>query len=546
MVNTQYSTIEKLKNGVDGYKIKVRVIRLWRGSTKDGEEFKNFNTVLINQKGQRIHAFVPTKCAEEFQYQLHLGRVFSINHFDVQLYKQSDKYRMLRNPTQLVFSNDTKIQELVDDGVTIPLDDVVGIIKDYGNIRDLRNKHGKDQKQAKFIITDGNLNINVTFWDKFGENFDKQMKTPLDQPVIIIISGCKVGKWNGQIDISNNNATRIYLNYKHHSVTKLRKLLTNPEFEKKFWERQKRSKWQCLLCPTSPSWEKKISRFRIHVVAEDKSGQMQVVLGDREVRTIIGRRPSVLADEIFSVQGIPKCLLAIVDKEYSLVIQIKEINIVKSFKFYWATNICTGFVSLPVIPTDGASSSQAQTSQASPGIRSLENRHECDAGPGVAKMLVLYEVVAFACFLLSSLVAKVLKLLFRLDGKQIRLFIRQGFGVKDALLLLTVFSSVTGIILLTLSVVNVVQIRIGLYSSGSAEARMAIWALCTIVAIALVIYVVSISVAIYASIIGDADIDPVLGQHHSSNRGNNNSADTDVAVQVRGLTQKKDDLVSRS
>ena len=71
---------------------------------------------------QRIHAFVPTKCAEEFQYQLHLGRVFSINHFDVQLYKQSDKYRMLRNPTQLVFSNDIKIQELVDDGVTIPLD----------------------------------------------------------------------------------------------------------------------------------------------------------------------------------------------------------------------------------------------------------------------------------------------------------------------------------------------------------------------------------------------------------------------------------------
>ncbi|WOG95562.1 hypothetical protein DCAR_0414887 [Daucus carota subsp. sativus] len=351
----KYSTIEKLKNGVDGYKIKVRVIRLWRGSTKDGEEFKNFNTVLINQKGQRIHAFVPTKCAEEFQYQLHLGRVFSINHFDVQLYKQSDNYRMLRNPTQLVFSNDTKIQELVDDGVTIPLDDVVGIIKDYGNIRDLRNKHGKDQKQAKFIITDGNLNINVTFWDKFGENFDKQMKTPLDQPVIIIISGCKVGKWNGQIDISNNNATRIYLNYKHHSVTKLRK----------FCDKETKIENPCLVCENCnrfvPYPQKK---FRIHVVAEDKSGQMQVVLGDREVRTIIGRRPSVLADEIFSVQGIPKCLLAIVDKEYSLVIQIKEINIVKSFKFYWATNICTGFVSLPVIPTDGASSSQAQTSQA--------------------------------------------------------------------------------------------------------------------------------------------------------------------------------------
>ncbi|KAL1804946.1 hypothetical protein ACET3Z_028014 [Daucus carota] len=439
----KYSTIEKLKNGVDGYKIKVRVIRLWRGSTKDGEEFKNFNIVLIDQKGQRIHAFVPTKCADDFQHQLHLGRVFSINHFAVQLYKQSDKYRMLRNPTQLVFTNDTEIQELADDGVTIPLDgfdfydlsqleelskqttylsdycfptDVVGIIKDYDNIRDLRNKNGKDQKQAKYILTDGNSNINVTFWDKFAENFDKQMKTQLEQPVIIIISGCKVGKWNGQIDISNNNATRIYLNYKHHSVTKLRKLLTNPEFAKKVLGKPKPKqmamstvsnltklgkedieglfmlhvkiikldeslKWfynACTscdketkienLCPVCENCNRFVpypqKKFRIHVVAEDKSGQMQVVLGDREVRTVIGRRASDLADEIFNVQGIPKCLLAIVDKDYSLVIQIKEINIVKSFKFYWATNICRGFVNLPVKQTDAASTSQEQTSQA--------------------------------------------------------------------------------------------------------------------------------------------------------------------------------------
>ncbi|XP_063939643.1 uncharacterized protein LOC135148407 [Daucus carota subsp. sativus] len=254
MASSQYTTIDNLKTGVDTYRIKARVISLWRGSTKEGEEFKSFNIVLIDQKGQRIHAFVPTKCAEEFQYQLYLGKLFSIKNFDVQHYKQTDKFRFLRKDTQLVFSKEMEIQELPDDGVTIPADgfdfydlsqmeeltkqttylsDVVGIIKDYDNIRDLGNKHGKDQRQAKFIITDGSSQVNVTFWDKFGENFDKQMKTPLDQPVIIIISGCKVGKWNGQIDISNNNATRIYLNYKHHSVTQLRKLLKNPDFAKR-------------------------------------------------------------------------------------------------------------------------------------------------------------------------------------------------------------------------------------------------------------------------------------------------------------------------
>ena len=104
---------------------------------------------------------------------------------------------------------------------------------------------------------------------------------------------------------------------------------------------------------------------------------------------------------------------------------------------------------------------------------------------------------------------KVLKLLFRLDVEKTRFFIREGFDVKDFLLFLTAFASVSGIILLTLWVVNVVQIRIGLYSCGSAEARKAIWALCSIVAIALVIYVVSIIVGIIASIRGHADSHPI-------------------------------------
>ncbi|KAK1393852.1 hypothetical protein POM88_012908 [Heracleum sosnowskyi] len=140
--------------------------------------------------------------------------------------------------------------------------------------------------------------------------------------------------------------------------------------------------------------------------------------------------------------------------------------------------------------------------QTSPGFRSLEGRDDCNAGPGAAKMLILYEVVAFACFLLSSLVAKVLKLILSMDGLRFKI-VREGFDLKDFLVILTASASVAGIVLLTLSVVNLVQIRIGLYSCGSAEARRAIWALCTIVAIALIIYVASMIVAIYASITGD-------------------------------------------
>ncbi|KAL8091969.1 uncharacterized protein LOC141693195 [Apium graveolens] len=179
-------------------------------------------------------------------------------------------------------------------------------------------------------------------------------------------------------------------------------------------------------------------------------------------------------------------------------------------------------------------------SQASPGIRSLENRDECDAGPRVAKMLVLYEVVAFACFLLSSLVAKVLKLHLSLDCQRYS-FVKSRFDLKDFMLILAATSSVSGIILLMLSVVNVVQIRIGLYSCGSGEARTAIWALCTIVAIGLVIYVVSVSIAIYASITGDALHDQILSHQQAPKRVINNADPNSVREPSR--IRNPDDVV---
>lgn len=179
-------------------------------------------------------------------------------------------------------------------------------------------------------------------------------------------------------------------------------------------------------------------------------------------------------------------------------------------------------------------------SQASPGIRSLENRHECDAGPSVAKLLVLYEVVAFACFLLSSLVAKVLKLHLSMDCPRYS-FVTSRFDLKDFMLIVAAVASVSGIVFLMLSVVNVVQIRIGLYSCGSAEARTAIWALCTIVTIALVIYVVSMSIAIYASITTDALHDQI-SCHPRASIGEINNADTD-SIKEPGVILKLDDLV---
>ena len=42
-----------------------------------------------------------------------------------------------------------------------------------------------------------------------------------------------------------------------------------------------------------------------------------------------------------------EALLSILNKEYSLVIHMREISIVNNFTVYWATNIGKGFVGIP-------------------------------------------------------------------------------------------------------------------------------------------------------------------------------------------------------
>lgn len=50
MSATNYDSVQALDTGSYDYKIRVRVIRLWRGATRTGEEFKNFNVILLDSK----------------------------------------------------------------------------------------------------------------------------------------------------------------------------------------------------------------------------------------------------------------------------------------------------------------------------------------------------------------------------------------------------------------------------------------------------------------------------------------------------------------
>lgn len=132
-----------------------------------------------------------------------------------------------------------------------------------------------------------------------------------------------------------------------------------------------------------------------------------------------------------------------------------------------------------------------------PNQHSLENT-ACDANIDVAKNLLIFEVISFSFFLFSSLIAQGLKLALNLlnskdtdDAFKAHI----NFKVLRFGMLGSAVGSVMGCLFLMLSMVNVIQIRLGMLSCGSKSAAHAVVTLVVLVTSALLVY---ISTAIYA------------------------------------------------
>ena len=152
-------------------------------------------------------------------------------------------------------------------------------------------------------------------------------------------------------------------------------------------------------------------------------------------------------------------------------------------------------------------------SYASPGNLSLENRPECNADSGVAKRLVVFEVVSFSLFLMSSLVAKTLKFHFFIHRQKYFGKVAPLSNCRRWILMFTAGGSILGCVFLTISIVHVIEIKVGKLSCGSRYTVGAVASLITIVGIAVCIYTCTIMEAISASdakLVEIVDSDPRL------------------------------------
>ncbi|KAK1394675.1 hypothetical protein POM88_013731 [Heracleum sosnowskyi] len=367
MSTNQYHCLKELRPNSYNWKIKVRIIRLWRGVSRNGEEFKGLNMLLLDDKNGRMHAFVPGTVIEKHEDKLCLD---------------------LQDLDQVANQN-------------VYLTDVVGVIHKDFPLRNVKTKFNDQQLQVKFTIVDGRCSVNVTFWDSLAADFAIALEQVTDFPAIIIIASGKITSWQGtnhstpQIDISNAAATKFYINYDHHVVSQLRRMLSTPIFSKYDFSSQMSDKldtlqvkdirnlgydyvqkeviaevkltcsnnlqkwfdYACSSCyqPIDPvdtmfacyrcnnrDVPHPQKKFHIEVEAEDRTGTIVISLFDREVRTLIGKTAQEIVDETPKDQTFPERLNNLQNIVCMVKLRIRKSNVDKTSNSYHVTDISLG------------------------------------------------------------------------------------------------------------------------------------------------------------------------------------------------------------
>nr|XP_017250880.1 PREDICTED: uncharacterized protein LOC108221518 [Daucus carota subsp. sativus] len=278
---------------------------------------------------------------------------------------------------------------------TTLLADVVGVVTKRDALRKINNRHGKEQLQVKMMISDGKSTLNVVLWDKMAEDFTRDIhKNKYEEPFILIIASGKVGMFREELDICNFSPTAYYINYNHHSVVQLRKIandilkksnndssiekkslrLMTVEDIKKVREDYIQQEvvcqveikhvevcdaWYYLVCTSCykqideeggrlickncnnrfvPHPEK---RFGICVLGKDNTGEINLLLMDRAIRSLFHKDVFELEEEYNG--KFPSVFKKMEGGNYTVKLEVASFNIQDTDEMYIANDIHEGF-----------------------------------------------------------------------------------------------------------------------------------------------------------------------------------------------------------
>nr|XP_017245782.1 PREDICTED: uncharacterized protein LOC108217462 [Daucus carota subsp. sativus] len=405
----QFHSLLEIGTERSEWSISVRVQALWKSINRTTNEFRGYNMVLTDVQGCRIHAFIMDKVSDKFESLIEEGDVYNISNFKVKKYEGKEQNRVVRNEKHIFFDYQTKLKKMTEELFTIPpyafdlfplqemekifndnyfLVDVIGKLEQSA-LSTYVSKEDSKKTNVKFKIFDASAQMNVTFFNLFGESFEKALKAMAEAEVIIVIACAKVNKYEGELYLTNYPATRFYLNPKHYSLIEFENSVTRKKAEEQLLSKmftiaeiknltdthiekdvrcsvkvkkvEEQYNWYENCCPGCGEEVNKVEgrfrctaeckrnipwpdkRFRLTTVCSDASGILAIIFPDDEIQRIIGKEVFDIENDESQVGAdgstFPPLLKEFEKRDYIVTITISALNINKTSKVYKAKKL---------------------------------------------------------------------------------------------------------------------------------------------------------------------------------------------------------------
>ncbi|KAK1377623.1 hypothetical protein POM88_024367 [Heracleum sosnowskyi] len=206
--------------------------------------------------------------------------------------------------------------------------DIIGVVENFEKLSPISTKY-RQRNIVKFRICDGRNSPKVTVWGKLAEITDKNYKPELETPIIAILTSAKLQKFTNSVEISTMSSSKIYFNLDTNVVKTHRKRVEEGD-----------SWWYYGCNFRHEEFHLLEGRYRIMVLAHDKTEAVNIVLSDRAVKRLVGKTATMLLEEIEdlaetpSSKLFPQQILDIANKDVTFNILISDDNVLINSTMY--------------------------------------------------------------------------------------------------------------------------------------------------------------------------------------------------------------------
>ncbi|XP_045797898.1 replication protein A 70 kDa DNA-binding subunit E-like [Trifolium pratense] len=237
----KYNSISEISPSKETWNVLVRIVRMWfvKDMKRDALPY-SLEMVLMDKKGEKIHATVRRTLIYKYEKELTEGHVYSISNFSVATNVGS--YRTTNHAYKINFQFGTKIKKFDDKLIpaniymisephkifndnydTDYLIDVMGVLKAVG-VEKVYSRNGSESKMIPIELNYDGFCFKVTLFGPYADELNAFIASGEADNAVVAVLLAKVKMFQGQPTIQNTiYATKLVFNPVYTSAVDLKK-----------------------------------------------------------------------------------------------------------------------------------------------------------------------------------------------------------------------------------------------------------------------------------------------------------------------------------